>query len=80
MFEDITIENVTLAYRDSSGSFDNLPKPGTYIESEKLGRLQIREAIPMGKYTDGGASPFIVHLKCSCWPETKDTIQELEKP
>ena len=57
------LHRIILSYTDSSGSFNNLPKVGSAINTE-WGKLTIRKVEPMTRYTDGGATPFEVQLTC----------------
>lgn len=77
MFDDpnLTVSKIVLEYRDTSGSFDNLPKPGTMLKCEEFGRLRVIDAQPMSRHTDGGARPFTVRLTCLVGPQQKMLVK-----
>jgi hypothetical protein len=61
--ENLEVQSVIFKYTDKSGSFENLPKRGTVVDTP-LGKMSVVQAEPMVRFTDGGRSPFEVHLKC----------------
>lgn len=60
---ELEFHQIVLKYVDSSGTFNNLPKRGSILDTE-WGILEVLKAEPMSRYLDGGKKPFEVHLTC----------------
>ena len=60
---DYKLMRATFEYVDSSGSFENLPKPRQEIKTA-CGKMIISEVLPLCMVGDAGASPFTVRLMC----------------